>query len=68
MSLRAVEPLTHSAIVTNEHFLSHANLVSTLLRLLCQALFSAWSVEAPSENLLQRLENFDFYGEKSLPR
>jgi hypothetical protein len=38
--LRAVEALPHPAIVANENFFSHANLVSTALTGLCQALFS----------------------------
>jgi hypothetical protein len=40
MPLRAVEALPHSAIIANENFFSHANLVSTALPPLCQALFS----------------------------
>jgi hypothetical protein len=40
MPLRAIEALPHPAIVANENFFSHANLVSTALLGLCQALFS----------------------------
>ena len=40
MPLRAIEALPHPAIVANENFFSHANLVSTSLPGLCQALFS----------------------------
>ena len=40
MPLRAVEPLPHPAIVANENFFSHANLVSTSGRGTCQVLFS----------------------------
>ena len=39
--LRAVEALPHTAVIANENFFSHANLVSTSGRSLCQALFSA---------------------------
>ena len=39
MPLGAVEALPHSAIIANENFFSHANLVSTSGHGLCQALF-----------------------------
>lgn len=39
MALRAVEALPHPAIIANENFFSHANLVSTSWYRLCQALF-----------------------------
>jgi hypothetical protein len=41
MPLRTVQALPHSAIVANENLFSHANLVSTSGRRLCQVLFSA---------------------------
>ena len=43
MPLRAVQALPHSAIVANENLFSHANLVSTSSRPLCQALFFKWA-------------------------
>ena len=39
MALRAIEALPHPAIIANENFFSHANLVSTSWYRLCQALF-----------------------------
>jgi hypothetical protein len=41
VSLRTVEAFPHPAIIANENFFSHANLVSTSGSGLCQALFSA---------------------------
>ena len=40
VALRAIEALPHPAIIANEDFFSHANLVSTSSDRLCQALFS----------------------------
>ena len=39
MPLRTVQALPHPAIVANENFFSHANLVSKPPRRFCQALF-----------------------------
>jgi hypothetical protein len=39
MALRAIQALPHPAIIANENFFSHANLVSTACGRLCQALF-----------------------------
>jgi hypothetical protein len=40
MALRAVEALPHPAIITDENFFSHVNLVSTSRCSVCQVLFS----------------------------
>jgi hypothetical protein len=40
MALRAVEALPHPAIITDENFFSHVNLVSTARCSVCQVLFS----------------------------
>lgn len=39
MALRAIKALPHPAIIANENFFSHANLVSTSWDGFCQALF-----------------------------
>src|SRR2546423_7456491 len=63
MPLGAVEALAHSAVVTNENFFSHANLVSKAPRAICQASFPRCSLGGKPDVA----KNSRFSRRKSLP-
>ena len=67
MPLRTVQPLPHPAVIANENFFSHANLVSTLRRRLCQALFLGPPSRGPRPAKPNTPEKSRVAYEKSLP-